>query len=57
MRADDQAQGMVSAVITIAQTSPRTARGTPNSTDQELVVTSAQLTIPVSGQASAAGSV
>jgi len=39
-----------------AHTSPRTASGTPRTTDHELVVTSAQLTIPVSGQASAAGS-
>jgi hypothetical protein len=39
-----------------AHTSPRTARGTPSTTDHELVVTSVQLTSPLSGQASAAGS-
>ena len=52
-----QAQGTVRPVMTTAQTRPRTASGTPSTTDHELVVTSAQLTMPVSGQASAAGSV
>ena len=48
---------MVRLVITTAHTTPRTASGTPRTTDHELVVTSVQLTMPVSGQASAAGSV
>ena len=47
---------MVRPAMTTAHTSPRTASGTPSTTDHELVVTSVQLTIPVSGQASAAGS-
>jgi len=51
-----QAHGTVREVMTTAHTSPRTASGTPSTTDHELVVTSAQLTIPVSGQASAFGS-
>jgi hypothetical protein len=50
------AQGRVKAVMATAHTSPRTASGTPGTTDHELVVTSMQLTIPVSGQASAVGS-
>jgi hypothetical protein len=51
-----QAQGTVRAVMETAHMSPRTASGTPSTTDHELVVTSVQLTIPVSGQASADGS-
>ena len=47
---------MVSAVMATAHTNPRTASGTPSRTDHELVVTSVQLTMPVSGQARAAGS-
>ena len=45
------------AVMATAHTSPSTANGTPSTTDHELVVTSVQFTMPVSGQASAAGSV
>ncbi len=40
-----------------AQSNPMRATGTPKITDHELVVTAVQLTIPVSGQASAVGSV
>ena len=52
-----QAQGVVRAAMTTAHATPRTASGTPRTTDHELVVTSVQLTMPVSGQASAVGSV
>ena len=51
-----QAQGVVRAVMRTAHTTPRTASGTPKTTDHELVVTNVQFTMPVSGQASAAGS-
>ena len=56
-RAARQAQGVVSAVMATAHTTPRTASGTPKTTDHELVVTNVQLTMPVSGQANAVGSV
>ena len=52
-----QAHGEFRAVMAAAQSSPRRATGTPRITDHELVVTEVQLTIPVSGQASAVGSV
>jgi hypothetical protein len=52
-----QAHGELTAVMPAAQSSPMRATGTPRITDHELVVTAVQLTIPVSGQASAVGSV
>ena len=51
-----QAHGTVRPAMTTAHTRPRTASGTPSTTDHELVVTSVQLTMPVSGQANAVGS-
>ena len=54
--AERQAHGTVRPVITTAHARPKTASGTPNKIDHELVVTSVQLTMPVSGQASAVGS-
>jgi hypothetical protein len=52
-----QAHGEFRPAIPNAQASPRTATGTPKITDHELVVTRVQLTMPVSGQAKAVGSV
>ena len=51
-----QAHGTHRPTTANDQTSPMTATGIPNTMDSGLVVTNVQLTTPVSGHASAAGS-